>query len=241
MVLKQTKRQALRKALRRTSPKTAIRPESIEGVLQVFPEQAHLAALVVHEAHALQEHGEVDGALEVKGGAAVGYIGPMQRSFTGEQVEPTGWRSLRIVGTGQFIKPQMPLPEVEPRDPSQPTVLFVDDDERIVASMRALVTDGMPDVRVLTATSAEAAADLLAREPVDVIVSDYRMPGADGAAFLKAAARLQPKAARLALSGSPDAFLVAKGGSEGYVVLGKPVEPDLLLRMLHTMLAKSRR
>ena len=58
------------------------------------------------------------------------------------------------------------------------TVLIVDDD----AAFRELVTDilAREGVRLVTAGSAEEALQRVALEPVDVVLTDQRMPGLDG-------------------------------------------------------------
>jgi DNA-binding NtrC family response regulator len=54
-------------------------------------------------------------------------------------------------------------------------VLFVDDEPQVLSALRqALRKSGLA---IETANSGEAALERLARGPVDVVVSDERMPG----------------------------------------------------------------
>lgn len=62
------------------------------------------------------------------------------------------------------------------------TLLHVDDDASFGVFVRDWFERAEPDIRVTTATSAEAALELLEAPDhgFDVVVSDYRMPGASG-------------------------------------------------------------
>ncbi|MCX5730882.1 MAG: response regulator, partial [Deltaproteobacteria bacterium] len=62
-------------------------------------------------------------------------------------------------------------------------VLVVDDDENVRRSLRRVL--GRTNFTVLEAPEAAAALEILEREPVQVVVSDYRMPGMDGVEFLR--------------------------------------------------------
>lgn len=62
-------------------------------------------------------------------------------------------------------------------------VLIVEDDP----ALRSLLEDELAEdgLRLRTAASAEAALELLASEPADLVVSDLRLPGADGFELLR--------------------------------------------------------
>jgi CheY-like chemotaxis protein len=80
-----------------------------------------------------------------------------------------------------------------------PTLLVVDDD----AFMREVLVDALDGEpwRVLGAASAEEALALLAREPVEVILSDQSMPGMQGTEMMARVSREYPHTVRLILSG----------------------------------------
>jgi response regulator RpfG family c-di-GMP phosphodiesterase len=82
------------------------------------------------------------------------------------------------------------------------TILFVDDEARILSALqRSLRREGY---RILTAQTPDAALRLLDAEPVDVIVSDQKMPGMSGLALLAEAQRRRPSARRLLITGWPE-------------------------------------
>jgi DNA-binding NtrC family response regulator len=84
-----------------------------------------------------------------------------------------------------------------------PRVLLVDDERlmRLAVSHR-LAAEGF---RVHDVGSAAAACEILARESFDLIVTDLRFEGATGLEVVRAAQRLQPKAAVILLTGSAEA------------------------------------
>lgn len=80
-------------------------------------------------------------------------------------------------------------------------VLFVDDEPGVLAGIRRMLRSRRDTWDLRFADSAEAALRVMADEPVDVIVSDFRMPGQDGGQLLAEVRRLHPDTARLILSG----------------------------------------
>ena len=56
----------------------------------------------------------------------------------------------------------------------------------------------------MTFTSPHDAVDHVRHHPVDLVISDYRMPEMDGATFLAMVKKLNPDAARIMLSAFTD-------------------------------------
>lgn len=82
------------------------------------------------------------------------------------------------------------------------TLLLLDDEENVLRSLvRLLRRDGY---RLLTASSVSEAFDLLARNEVQVVISDQRMPDMSGTEFLARVRDMYPDTVRLALSGYTD-------------------------------------
>jgi len=69
--------------------------------------------------------------------------------------------------------------------PDPITVLHVDDQSEFRELAQAFPERVAPELRVLTAGSAEDALGLLATRDVDCVVSDYDMPGQNGIEFLR--------------------------------------------------------
>jgi CheY-like chemotaxis protein len=114
------------------------------------------------------------------------------------------------------------------RPPRQRTLLLVDDEENILASLKRLLRRG--DYRIVTATSAAEGLQRLAEMDVDVIVSDQRMPNMTGVEFLRRAKDLYPHTVRIVLSGYTELQSITDAINEGaiYKFLTKPWEDDLL-------------
>jgi diguanylate cyclase (GGDEF)-like protein/PAS domain S-box-containing protein len=108
------------------------------------------------------------------------------------------------------------------------TLLLLDDEPNI---LRALVRTLRPaGYRILTATHAQEAFELLAREEVQVIISDQRMPEMSGTEFLKHVTELYPDTIQIVLSGYTDLRTVTEAINEGavYKFLTKPWDDDEL-------------
>lgn len=124
-------------------------------------------------------------------------------------------------------------PTPEPRDlPPRPwVILFVDDEPDILASLVDLLGETLHGTKVLTASSGRAGLDVLAKEHVDLIVSDFKMPGMDGVEFLYQCRRLYPKVPRVMLTAFPTEDLANRAVREAFVdsFLSKAVDPDKLI------------
>lgn len=108
------------------------------------------------------------------------------------------------------------------------TLLLVDDEESILSALkRVFRRDGY---QVITATSGAQGLALLTQQPVDVILSDQRMPGMTGIEFLREAKRLYPHTVRMTLSGYTDLQSIIEAVNEGavYKFLTKPWDDELL-------------
>lgn len=106
-------------------------------------------------------------------------------------------------------------------------VMFVDDEQRVLTSMRALFRR---DYNVHLANSGDEALALLDSQDMDVIVSDQRMPGMTGVDVLKACKRRAPRAMRILLTGYADKDAIAASINEGEVFryLTKPCARETL-------------
>lgn len=119
----------------------------------------------------------------------------------------------------------------------RPTVLLVDDEEPILNSLRRLLRE--QPYEVLLATSGEQALAIMAQRPVDLIVSDARMPGMDGAALLARVYSEYPDTTRILLTGYADLEIIVKAINEGQVhrYIAKPWTDEELVLTLRQSLA----
>ncbi|MHB8222227.1 MAG: response regulator [Desulfurivibrionaceae bacterium] len=109
------------------------------------------------------------------------------------------------------------------------TILCVDDEANVLKSLRRLFLD--EDYEILTAESGQEGLVLLGlHQPVQVVISDYRMPEMDGVAFLKQVHKRLPDTVRIVLSGYADTAAVVAAINEGqiYKFIPKPWNDDEL-------------
>lgn len=111
-------------------------------------------------------------------------------------------------------------------------ILFVDDEPRVLDGLRRLLRTQRRGWRLFFATSGPEALEMMARDTPDIVVSDMRMPGMDGAEFLAEVRRLYPHVVRIILSGQSDPAMVMKSVLPAHQFLAKPVEADQLLLVL---------
>lgn len=107
-------------------------------------------------------------------------------------------------------------------------VLFVDDDPNILASFTRQLHR---QYRVVTAGSGSLGLEAVEREgPFAVIVSDMRMPGMDGAAFLSRVKESAPDSVRIMLTGNADqqTAVAAVNRGEIFRFLNKPCSREIL-------------
>lgn len=111
---------------------------------------------------------------------------------------------------------------------NKPHILCVDDESRVV---EGLALHLRKDYQVHTALGGEEGMRKLKElGSVAVVVSDMRMPGMDGATFLKRVMRTYPDASRILLTGEPgrDAAVLAVNEGQIFRFLTKPCPPDQL-------------
>jgi DNA-binding NtrC family response regulator len=112
------------------------------------------------------------------------------------------------------------------------TLLLIDDEANVLnALVRALRRNRY---RILTATCAEEALDILAREDVQVIISDERMPGMSGTELLSKVSQTHPETVRILLSGCADVDAVTESVGRGaiYKFLAKPWNDEELRQQI---------
>jgi two-component system response regulator HupR/HoxA len=96
------------------------------------------------------------------------------------------------------------------------TVLFVDDDEKILKALERCLLDEPYDT--LFANNGKKALEILEQQEVHVVVTDMRMPEMDGLGFLRIAKKEYPYVIRLVLSGYTDIDTLLKAINQGDIL-----------------------
>jgi HD-like signal output (HDOD) protein len=101
-------------------------------------------------------------------------------------------------------------------------ILFVDDEKNVLDGVRRLLRAARNGWEMEFVTSGDAALAASKERAFDVVVSDLRMPGMDGAELLGHIRDQFPGTARIILSGYSEPALAARAAPVAYRVLGKP-------------------
>lgn len=109
------------------------------------------------------------------------------------------------------------------------TILFVDDDQNILDGFRTLLYAKRKEWTCRFATSGREGLEYVDREQFDVVIADMRMPGMDGADFLKEVEARQPGAVRIILSGYSEMQAVLKSVRHAHQFLSKPCSSDTVV------------
>lgn len=118
-----------------------------------------------------------------------------------------------------------------PPSPHRRTVLLVDDEQDVLDSIREVLEWGIPNLDVVTATSGKAGLTILDRRSVDLVVSDFKMPGMDGLEFLDQCGLRHPRVPRAILTAflTDDLEKRAKPTAPIAAFLSKAADPGVLL------------
>ena len=120
------------------------------------------------------------------------------------------------------------------------TLLLVDDEPSILSALRRLLRKS--GYTIHTAESGKTGLEILEREPVDLVISDMRMPEMDGARFLEQVKARWPATVRLLLTGYSDvtSTIDAINRGEIYRYIAKPWNDDDLVLIVRDALERQR-
>jgi DNA-binding NarL/FixJ family response regulator/predicted regulator of Ras-like GTPase activity (Roadblock/LC7/MglB family) len=105
-------------------------------------------------------------------------------------------------------------------------ILIVDDDPNIRRLVSLALSDDSP-YDVSSVSSAEAALLHIARQPVDLLFTDIRMPGMNGLDLVQRVRELDPKTAVIVFTVSPEDLTPERAAQLKIdCLLEKPVSPD---------------
>lgn len=107
-------------------------------------------------------------------------------------------------------------------------VLFVDDEALILQGLQRSMRVMRNEWEMTFVDNAAAALAFMEKQPVDVIVSDMRMPAMNGAQLLGEVMKRYPKTVRLILSGHADQDLILQCVGSTHQFLSKPCDPEQL-------------
>lgn len=105
-------------------------------------------------------------------------------------------------------------------------ILCVDDEPNILSALRRTLTSF--GYNVIAAKSGQEGLKLLQQEPVQLVISDMRMPGMDGVSFLEYVSVRWPDTVRVLLTGysSLDSTIDAVNRGHVYCYIAKPWDDE---------------
>ena len=117
-------------------------------------------------------------------------------------------------------------------------MLVVDDEVRILSALRRTLRREAFDL--VTAETPDAGLRILEERPVDLVLSDAKMPGMNGLEFLSLAAEARPNVMRMLITGWTEEIPTEDLQRAGVCALiTKPWEDDKLKATLRRALASS--
>ena len=107
-------------------------------------------------------------------------------------------------------------------------ILFVDDEPNVLQGLKRMLRGMRNEWEMSFAESGPEALETMTKEHFDVVVSDMRMPGMDGAQLLSEVKKRHPHVVRIVLSGQSDKEMVLKSVRPAHQYLSKPCDADTL-------------
>ncbi len=111
-------------------------------------------------------------------------------------------------------------------------ILFVDDEPNILAGLKRMLRSMRKEYDLHFAESAIEALAVMEGTEFDVVVSDMRMPGMDGAQLLSEIQELHPYVIRIMLTGQADEKSILRTVGVVHQFLAKPCDPAHLKGIL---------
>ena len=112
------------------------------------------------------------------------------------------------------------------------SILFVDDEPNILAGLKRMLRSMRNDFDLQFAENGKEALAIMEKNEFDVVVSDMRMPGMDGAQLLIEIQERHPYSIRIMLTGQAQEESILRTVGVVHQFLAKPCEPDHLKSVL---------
>ncbi len=111
----------------------------------------------------------------------------------------------------------------------RPTVMFVDDEKDVLAGLRQSLRKQRKIWNIAFACGAQEALEFMETTEVDVVTTDMRMPGLNGAELLAKVSNLYPSTLRFVLSGEASAAQTLRALPYTHQWMSKPCTREVLV------------
>ena len=116
-------------------------------------------------------------------------------------------------------------------------ILFVDDEPMVLMGLQRTLRKMRHNWDMTFVSSGREALDVLGKKPMDVIVTDLRMPEMDGGRLLSEVKKQHPHLVRIILSGQLDPEMTLKSVQLAHQSLAKPCDAKVLKHTLGKLFA----
>ncbi|MDH5718117.1 MAG: response regulator [Spirochaetia bacterium] len=121
------------------------------------------------------------------------------------------------------------------------SILFVDDEQAVIDGLKRSLRSMRPTWNMYFTIKPKEAIDLIAKNHIDVIVTDIRMPEMDGAELLVKIKTISPETIRIVLSGQMAKESGLKISKIANLCLWKPCDPeDLKIAIMNSYSIRER-
>jgi len=107
-------------------------------------------------------------------------------------------------------------------------ILFVDDEPMLLSGLQRSLRLMRSEWEMVFAPGGNEALAAMDQQAFDIIVTDMRMPGMDGAQLLEEVQKRSPQTLRMVLSGQSDRETILRSVNPAHQFISKPCEPEEL-------------
>jgi len=107
-------------------------------------------------------------------------------------------------------------------------ILFVDDEPMVLTGLKRSLRTMRAEWEMVFAAGGDEALAAMDRQTFDIIVTDMRMPGMDGAQLLEEVQKRSPHTLRMVLSGQSDRETIMRSVNPAHQFVSKPCEAEEL-------------
>jgi HD-like signal output (HDOD) protein len=116
-------------------------------------------------------------------------------------------------------------------------ILFVDDEPMVLTGLKRSLRPMRSEWEMVFAAGGDEALTAMDQQTFDIIVTDMRMPGMDGAELLKEVQKRSPHTLRMVLSGQSDRETILRSVNPAHQFVSKPCESEELKSRLARIFA----
>lgn len=107
-------------------------------------------------------------------------------------------------------------------------ILFVDDESMVLTGLQRSLRPMRAEWEMVFAAGGDEALAAIDKQTFDIIVTDMRMPGMDGAQLLEEVQKRSPQTLRMVLSGQSDRETILRSVNPAHQFISKPCEGEEL-------------